>query len=173
MDVPKDASTVNLVVPIMALVGVVVGAAITTGINYLLAVRKEATDTRNWRRDHCLEAYSELMGLVNTTVTAAGECYYAECGTETHIKNCEIVFAKVPELNRISFKIFLLGSPILAQPLTALITFVDKEVGWKFTRCPKEVSKSEREDINKKFGELSSQFMLIARRDLGIDPIRL
>jgi hypothetical protein len=60
---------------IVGLVGVALGAIITAGITYLLAVRREATETRNWRRDHCLEAYSELMGLVNTIVTAAGECY--------------------------------------------------------------------------------------------------
>jgi hypothetical protein len=154
-----------------AIVGLVVlGAGISTGVAFLLAVRREATETRNWRRNHCLEASSEFMGLVNTIVTAAGECYYAECGTEKHLKNCEIVFDRFPELSRASFRLLLLAPPMLADPLNALVSYLDKEIGWKFTRCPKEVSKLEREQINKKFAELSTQFMLIARRDLGIDP---
>lgn len=60
MDVPKDATTVSLVVATMALVGVVVGAIITTGVNYLLAVRKEAQDKKRKRE----EKFEELVGAV-------------------------------------------------------------------------------------------------------------
>ena len=46
---------------IIGLVGVLVGAAIITASNYILAIRKEATETRNWWRDRCLAAYSDFL----------------------------------------------------------------------------------------------------------------
>jgi hypothetical protein len=61
MDVPKDTTTVSLVVATIALVGVVVGAVITTGVNYLLAVRKEAQDKKRKRE----EKFEELVGAVS------------------------------------------------------------------------------------------------------------
>jgi hypothetical protein len=118
---------IAILVAIVGLVGVVVGAVIITASNYFLAVRKEAAESRNWRREHCLDAYSEFMGLVTMIVAAAGECYYEECGTERHAKNSRIVFDKFPELHRTSYRIFLLGPPTLAAPLTDLIQFLDKE----------------------------------------------
>jgi hypothetical protein len=60
---------------IIGLVGVIVGAVILTARDYLLAARREAAEERKWRRDHCLEAYSEFAGLVNMIITAAGECF--------------------------------------------------------------------------------------------------
>jgi hypothetical protein len=154
---------------IVGLVGVVVGAAILTARDYLLAAKKAEIEKRNWRRDHCLEAYSEFMGLVNTIVTAAGECFYAECGTEKHAKNYQIVSDKFPELNRMSFQIMLLAPPTLAAPLNDLVQYLDKEMAWKLIQCPKICSK--REEIGEKFPELSTRFMMTARHDLGIDPI--
>jgi hypothetical protein len=81
-----NTAIVSLVVAGIALVGVMVGAGITTGVNYLLAVRKEAADTRNWRRDHALEAYSEFSRLVDTIITEANQAYVAECESVEYIK---------------------------------------------------------------------------------------
>jgi hypothetical protein len=88
-----DAATVGLI-------GVVVGAGISTGVTYLLAVRKEATDTRNWRRDHALEAYSEFIRLVNAIIAEAGNAYITEYGTVESVKHRDKLLEKLTELYR-------------------------------------------------------------------------
>jgi hypothetical protein len=154
---------------LLAIGGTVIGAIASTATTYLLALRKEAVEARTWRRDRCLEAYSEFVGLVNIIVTAAGECFYAECGTEKHAKNRQIVFDRFPELTHMSFRIMLLGPPTLAEPLNDLLQYLDKEMAWKLIQCPKICNK--REEIGEKFPELNTRFMMTARHDLGIDPI--
>jgi hypothetical protein len=55
-----DATTVSLAVAAVGLVGALVGAGISTGTTYLLAVRKEAADKKRKRA----EKLEELVGAV-------------------------------------------------------------------------------------------------------------
>jgi hypothetical protein len=78
-----DTTTVSLIVAGVGLVGVALGAGLSTGANVLLAARKEAADTQNWRRDRALDAYSEYSRLVDTIMTEANHAYVAELGATT------------------------------------------------------------------------------------------
>jgi hypothetical protein len=76
---------------IIGLVGVVLGAGISTGVAYLLAIRKEAVERRNWRRDHALEAYSDVLKASETVHFLAIAAYIADCNTEEHAKHALLV----------------------------------------------------------------------------------
>lgn len=171
MEVPKDATTVSLVVGSMTLVGVLVGAAITNRVNYLLAVRKEAADTRNWRRDRALEAYSEFTRLVNAITVEAGNVYIAECGTVESAKHREKLFEKLAELYHTHDRVILLASLELQMPITAIMRQVTQAIVTKSIQCPKAPD-AEVKAEGEKLATLNTDFTFKARSDLGVHPIR-
>ncbi len=75
---------------IMSLVGVVIGAGITTGLAYVLAVRRENAERSNWRRDQCLTAYTDVLNACATIHFEAMATYMADANTEEHLaqKKC-------------------------------------------------------------------------------------
>jgi len=155
---------------VVGLVGVVLGAGISTVVAYFLAVRKETTDTRNWRRDHALEAYSEFIGLVNTITVEAGNVYIAECGTVESVKHREKLYEKLAELYRTHDRVILLASLELQVPLTALMRQVTGGFITKSIQCPKAPD-AEVKAESEKLATLNTDFTFKARNDLGVHPI--
>jgi hypothetical protein len=65
-------------------------------------------EDRKWRRDHALEAYSELIRAVEAVRNAADISYFVEdCGTEKHAKQNGIVADKLAELLRVVQSVLL------------------------------------------------------------------
>jgi hypothetical protein len=151
---------------IIGLVGVVIGAALSTGVTYLLALRKEATETRNWRRDKLLDAYSDFLHATESVVSETAMAYGMKCGTEEHAKQCRIAFDKVAEMHRTSQKILLLSSHFMQPSFTALTQYIAGEFLTSSIQCPK-ISVDERAAINKMLSALMAEFMLRARQDVG------
>jgi hypothetical protein len=158
-----DAATVGLI-------GVVVGAGISTGVTYLLAVRKEATDTRNWRRDHALEAYSEFIRLVNAIIAEAGNAYITEYGTVESVKHRDKLLEKLTELYRTSDRVILLASDELQAPLSALVKHIAGAFVTKSIQSPK-ASDAEVKAEGARLTEIMADFTFKARNDLGVHPL--
>ena len=99
---------------VTGLIGVVIGGVITTGSNYLLAIRKEKTDARNerqkWRRDRCLDAYADVLQAFSAVYSEAEAAYGAEPLTPDDVKlrQRELVVGKVSQMNFAAERVSLL-----------------------------------------------------------------
>ena len=89
-------------ISLVLITAVVTGAVSISGI-WLGSRLTRQNESQKWRRDRCLEAYSELVRVVELVRHESDICYLAkECGTEEHTKQAEIVFLKMAEMNRIA-----------------------------------------------------------------------
>jgi hypothetical protein len=160
----------TLIPAIIGLAGVLVGAAIITASNFMLARRREAAEDRNWRRNHALEAYSEFMALVDVITLEANGVYYAEGESDEYKKHSLMVIAKLGELYRTNDRVLLLASEELRLPFTALSRHVTGEFATKAVECPK-VPEAEFKGARTKLADLFWTFTVTARNDLGVNPI--
>jgi hypothetical protein len=156
---------------VIGLVGVVIGAGISTGVTYLLAIRREKTEQGNWRRDRALEAYSEFMRLVDAITLEANGAYYAKGESDEYKKHGPMVVANLAELYRANDRVLLLASEELRLPFTALCRHVTGEFVTKAVECPK-VPEVEFKEARTKLADLSWTFTVTARNDLGVNRIR-
>lgn len=122
-----------------SLLGVVIGAAISTVTSYLLAVRNEAAETRNWRRDRALETYSTFSRLVDTISLEANNAYLAECQGENHNRHSAMIVEKLSEMYRTMDRIYLLAPVELQAPLSALSKHVVGDLAAKSIQCPNDL----------------------------------
>jgi hypothetical protein len=161
-----DATTVSLVVAGVGLVGVALGAGISTGANFVLALRKELADIRTWRRDHALEAYSDFIYLTNTIFMEAGNCYRCACGSEEQTKNRATLEEKLVEVHRSNHRVLLLASDEVQRPLSALVAGLG-EFAMKSWQCPK-ARDVEVDAENAKVAKINGEFVFAVRKDLGV-----
>lgn len=153
---------------IVGLAGVVVGAGISTGVTYLLAMRKEAAEIRNWRRDHCLEAYTDVLKTCATIHSEAAAAYISECHTEEHAKHARLIFAAIVELHGLVDRVLLLSPKEMYDYIMNLVSCCSEKVGGKSIECPK-VSSTEWNAIQGAgYIEVYGDFTAAARNDLGI-----
>jgi hypothetical protein len=160
----------NMKAAIVGLVGVILGAAISTARDYLLAARKEAAEKENWRRDRCLEAYSEIISAVEAAISVAAVAYGAPCGSDEHSEQRRVVFEKVAEMNRLSGRVILIAPESVKVPFSSLSTFITTDLLIMAIQCPK-ASPDERKAANTKLSGLLATFMTMAAHDIGIHPI--
>jgi hypothetical protein len=127
-------------------------------------------EDRKWRRDRCLEAYSEVLRAVDSVRFEADATYFgADCGTEEHAKQHEIVLEKVAEMYRTEQRVRLVAPDEVNARLRALAYHVGTEIGAKLSKCPK-IDEGGRKSAMEKFAELLVRFTNEARNDLGIHP---
>jgi hypothetical protein len=126
-------------------------------------------EDRKWRRDRCLEAYSELLRVVETVHFEADAAYGAECGTQEHVKQYGIVLEKVAEMYRTEQRVRMVAPDEVNARLETLVKHVGTEIGAKLSKCPK-IDENERKLAMEKFAELLVRFTNEARNDLGIHP---
>jgi hypothetical protein len=149
---------------IVGLVGVILGV----GITYLLAVRREAADTRNWRRDHALEAYSDVLKASETAHFVAVAAYIADCNTEEHAKHVLLIREAIAELHGVVDRALLLSPKEMYDDLRNLVSYCTGEVGGNSIKCPK-IAKTEWDKIQGAgYIRVHNNFTLAARNDLGI-----
>jgi hypothetical protein len=78
-------------------------------------------EARKWRRERCLDAYSEVLGAIDMVRHEADAAYFdADCGTPQHIKQHEIVFEKVAEMYRTEQRVTLVAPDEVNAHLAAL-----------------------------------------------------
>jgi hypothetical protein len=156
---------------IIAFVGVLVGAVITTGAIYLLAVRKETADAANdagkWRRDRCLEAYTDVLRACDVVFSEAAAAYGIKCATPGHLKQAEIVIEMVAEMYRAAGRAYLLGPQEIHQPLNELVIFFGKDLCGKASALMRPSEDTWRHIVNR-YSHLYTTFRHEARNDLGV-----
>jgi hypothetical protein len=155
---------------IIGLIGVFLGASISTGTTYFLAIRKEASEERNWRRDHVLEAYSDLLGAIEIVISETTFAYSAGCGTDDHAKHSLMAVEKANEMHRAHDRVVLLAPEVLQSFSDDLTKFITAELLITSIQCPK-ISNDERKAINSKLAGLMSAFVLAARYGTGVHPL--
>jgi hypothetical protein len=153
---------------IIGLIGVIVGAGVSTGVTYLLAVRKEAAETRNWRRDRCLEAYTDVLKACATIRSEAIAAYVAECNTEEHIKHARLIAAAIAELEVLVDRVLLFSPKEMYDDLKNLTGYCFGTLGKESIKCPKITSTEWDAIQGARYTDVFGDFIAAARNDLGI-----
>lgn len=118
---------------IVGLVGVVLGA----GIGYLLAIRREVVERRNWRRDHALEAYSDVLKASETVHFLAIAAYIVDGNTEEHARHMLLIRDAIAELHRVVDRVLLLSPKEMYDDLRKLVSYCTGELGGNAIKYPK------------------------------------
>lgn len=148
--------------------------AIVTGIASVTTLWFGSSLTRGnedvkWRRDHVLEAYTDFARTIDLIRAESDRIYIAiECTTPEHVKQAEVIFEKLLEMDRISYRIYLLAPDVVRAKMNALTDHLSKEVAHQSIKCPK-MDKDERSASMTQTAELQVAFMNAARNDLGVN----
>lgn len=159
----SETSIIAIILSLIAVGG-------TLGGTWLGRVLERSNETRKWRRERCLEAYTEVLSSCDRVIFEANKAYTIECGSLAHVEQYDIVVEKVSEMYRMVDKIILLGSQEVINQLGALTTYCGKELGTKSCMCPK-LSKDEWHKISViDLAPIFSECRNAARNDLEIFP---
>jgi hypothetical protein len=150
----------------IGLLGVVVGAGISTGVAYLLAVRKDATDTRNWRRDHVLQVYTDFIRACSVVMDEADNIYEMESSSE-RVAQGKLLFERVAEMYRLSDRVMLLAPADLHKPMNDLAYYYGHDIAARAQKSPIP-SREEWKTIRSRAPALYMSFIMKARNDLGV-----
>ena len=159
----NETSLITIILSVIAVSGTLAG----TLLGRLL---ERSNETRKWRRERCLEAYTEVLRSCDIVATEADKAYAIECGSLEHLKQNEIVTEKIWEMYSTIDKAFLLGSEEVQKKIGDLTSYCGKEVGAKSVLCPK-LSQGEWHKI--RITNLAPLFVdcrNAARRDLELFP---
>ena len=142
----------------------------TLGGIWLGRMLERSNETRKWRRERCLEAYTQVISLCDIVAFEANKAYGIECGSLAHNKQAELVLEKVSEMYRTVDKTILLGSQEVHKKINNLTLYCGKEIAAKSVKCPKP-SEIEWHKISvKDFAPLFNDCLMSARNDLEIFP---
>ena len=128
----SETSIIAIILSLIAVGGTLGG----TWLGHLL---ERSNETRKWRRERCLEAYTEVFSSCDIVIFEADKAYGIECGSPAHNKQHEVVLEKISEMYRASDKAILLGSPEVNKQLGDLTVYCGKEIGAKSVMCPKRL----------------------------------
>jgi hypothetical protein len=142
-----------------------VGIVGTLGGVWLGRYLERENESRKWRRDRCLEAYSEFLRAAELVRHKCDISYRAKkCDTEEHTKQAELAFLKMAEMNRIARGV----SP---NAVEASMWGVSSRIGELVTQsitCPK-IELSEVDSAKAKVSKLIVDFISAARNDLSVN----
>jgi hypothetical protein len=151
---------------IIGLAGVLIGVAISTGASFWLEIRQEATETKNWRRERCLEAYTDILRACAIVMDEADNIYHMEPSAE-RVAQGKLLFEKVAEMYRLSDRVTLLGPREIHAPVDVLTRYYGTDIAARAHKAPKP-SDDEWRGIRLGAAPLYMKFMMQARNDLGI-----
>jgi len=158
----SETSIIAIILSLIAVGGTLGG----TWLGHLL---ERSNETRKWRRERCLEAYTEVFSSCDIVIFEADKAYGIECGSLAHNEQFVIVLEKVAEMYRAVDKTILVGSQEVHKKLGDLTVYCGKEIGAKSVMCPK-LSKSEWDKIREDYASLFVDCRNAARNDLGVFP---
>lgn len=159
----SETSIIAIVLSLIAVGG-------TLGGTWLGRMLERSNETRKWRRERCLESYTEVFSSCDIVAFEADKAYGIECGSLAHKKQCEVVLEKVSEMYRTVDKAILIGSQEVYRKLGDLTSYCGKEIGAKSIICPK-LSKGEWHKIRViDFSLIFGDCQNAARNDLEVFP---
>lgn len=130
---------------------------------------ERSNETRKWRRERCLEAYTQVINSCDIVAFEVNKVYGIECGSLAHNKQSEVVLEKLSEMYRTVDKTILLGSQEVYKKIDNLTRYCG-EIAAKSLMCPK-LSESEWHKISvKDFAPFYNECLIAARNDLELFP---
>jgi hypothetical protein len=153
---------------VIGLVGVVVGASISTAVAYLLAVRREKAERSNWRRDQCLAAYTDVLKACSTIQSEAMAAYFAESDTGEQVLHAGLMAKEIAELHGHVDRVLLLSPKEMYDDLRNLVSYCSVELGIKSLQRPKIPPNEWAEVHGSGYSRVYGAFTVAARNDLGI-----
>jgi hypothetical protein len=152
---------------IMTLVGVVIGAGITTGVAYVLAVRREKAERSNWRRDQCLTAYADALKACTAIHFETMAVYMADANTEEQVLHAGLVSKEVAALQGHVDTVLLLSPKEMYDDIKNLVSH-SLGLAAKSLHRPKIPTNEWAEIHGSGYTDVYVAFTAAARNDLGI-----
>ena len=157
----SETSIITIILSLIAVVGILGGT-------WLGRMLERSNETRKWRRELCLEAYTEVISSCDIVAFEADKAYGIECGSLAHNKQSEVVLEKVSEMYRTVDKAILLGSQDVHKKLDNLTLYCGKEIAAKSVMCHKLPESEWHRIRGKDFALLFNDCLMSARNDLEI-----
>lgn len=151
-----------LVVLITALV---TGVVSISGIWFGSHLTRE-NESRKWRREHALEAYTAVLRACAVVMDEADNIYHMEPSAE-RVAQGKLLFEKVAEMYRLSDRVTLLGPREIHASVDALTLYYGTDIAARAQKAPKP-SDDEWRVIRAGAAPLYMKFMMQARNDLGV-----
>ena len=132
-------------------------------------------EDRQWRRDRCLEAYTDLLRACDIVADEVSEARETKRGSLKHATQNGLIANKVGEMYRLSDRVALLGSDGIQEPLSALTLHCGQLVATAKADQNKADQKMSDDEMQKaKFtGYVSvyKEFRNAARNDLALHTV--
>lgn len=159
----SETSIIAIILSLVAVGGTLIG----TWLGRLL---ERSNEDRKWRRERCLEAYTEVFNSCQNLVFESDKAYRIECGSLEHHKQVEVMIMKILELSQTNDKAALLGSEYAFKMLGELINHCSSEIALKSINCPKLPESEWRKIRSTDFTAILINSRNAARDDLKIYP---
>jgi hypothetical protein len=124
-------------------------------------------EARNWRRDRCLEAYTDVLRACDEVRFLAEAVRVIDLDDAARPAQSNLVLEKVAEMYRAADRAALLGPNEIQKHLGALVLYCGKQIGARGVASP-GVSEDEWRNVIHNFATLFSHFRNDARSDLGV-----
>jgi hypothetical protein len=143
-------------VAVGTLVGVWLGSWLTRG-----------HEQRQWRRDRCLEAYTDVLRACAVVAYEADAAYGIAPESSDRAAQSKLLLESVAEMYRVADRASLLGPSDIWEPLRALVRGCG-EIAAKATAYPKLSEDEWRKLIGTDYADRSAKFLVDARNDLAV-----
>jgi hypothetical protein len=128
-------------------------------------------EDRQWRRDRCLEAYTDVIRACEIVAAEASRLYLE---LSDHTTQLQVLYEKISELHRASQRAILLAPKEMMATLTALITHTEKQIAVKAGISPKIPLDDWKKITTTDLAIITARFTDEARNDLGThSPFRI
>jgi hypothetical protein len=153
---------------LVLITALVTGIVSVTGIWFGSSLTRGNEDWK-WRRDHALEAYSTFMQAVDQLRKETDNLYFVDCDTDAWVKQADLLYDKIIELDRATSRVFLLAPRDVINKMDDLTDNLRNGLVKVSRKCPK-IDKDEWKTSGLVSAPPQAAFMNAARNDLGVHP---
>jgi hypothetical protein len=157
------AMTQSTLTAVMGLIGV----AGTLGGVWLGRYLERGNEAVKWRREHCLNAYTDLLRACDVILFEATEACQMMAPTDDALAQNDLVLKNVAEMLRLKDRVSLIGSAEIDKPLVDLTTHY-QNMAERAARLPKP-SAGEWDKLVREAADLYRAVVRLARNDLGVN----
>src|SRR6266480_381010 len=154
-----EASITAVIVGLMALGGVLLG-------RYL----ERSSEAMKWRRDRCLEAYTDMLQACDMVLNEANKAHVMEEPAPQASAQNALLYEKVAEMHRLRDMVSLIGSDEIEIPVSDLTMYYHLKIAERAIRLPKPLT-DEWNTITAEAAKLYRTVAVLARKDLLINPL--
>jgi hypothetical protein len=152
--------------PVMMIFLALLAVAGTLGGVWLGRYLERDNEALKWRREHALEAFTEVLRACAVVMDEADNIYHLEPSAE-RVAQGKLLFEKVAEMYRLSDRVTLLGPREIHASVDALTRYYGTDIAARAQKAPKP-SDDEWRAVRAGAAPLYMKFMMQARNDLGV-----